>query len=140
MKIKGLGRISTGSVKRVKGKNTADKAAFGKALSADDVQSSSAMSGTAPLTSVNSLLALQEMPTSTQGRSKGLARATDLLEHLDVIRHGLLLGQISKKRLGDIVKALGAQREKNLDPGLVELINDIELRAKVELAKLEYMS
>lgn len=59
------------------------------------------------------------------------------IEHLEAIRHGLLLGQISKKRLSDIVKALAQQREKNIDPALIEIINDIELRAKVELAKLE---
>ena len=95
------------------------------------------MSGTVPITSVNSLLALQEMPTSTEGRSKGIRQVEGLLEYLEAIRHGMLLGQISKKRLNDIVKALETQRENNLDSGLIELINDIELRAKVELAKLE---
>lgn len=140
MKIKGTDRITTSNVKRTKDKNTADKTAFGKALSTDSTQASNAMSGTAPLTSVNSLLALQEMPTATDGQSKGLQRAESLLEHLEAIRHGLLLGQISKKRLNDIVKALASQREKNLDPKLIQLINDIELRAKVELAKLEFIS
>lgn len=140
MKIKGPDRITTSSVKRAKDKKTADKAAFNKALSTDSIQSSSAMSGTAPLTSVNSLLALQELPTATEGQSKGLKRVESLLDHLEAIRHGLLLGQISKKRLNDIVKALASQREKNLDPELVQLINDIELRAKVELAKLEFIS
>ena len=139
MKIKGSDRITTSGVKRVKGKNSADKAAFSSALSVEETHSSSAMSGTAPLTSVNSLLALQEMPSSTSGRSKGLQRADHLLEHLDAIRHGLLFGQISKKRLNDIVKALEVQRDKDIDPDLVELINEIELRAKVELAKLEYI-
>ncbi|MDG1708703.1 MAG: flagellar assembly protein FliX [Emcibacteraceae bacterium] len=79
------------------------------------------------------------MPSSTEGRSKGLQRAEGLIEHLEAIRHGLLLGHISRDRLARIVKALGAEREKNLDPGLIQIINDIELRAKVELAKLEYL-
>jgi len=39
--------------------------------------------------------------------------------------------------LSNIVKVLAQQREKNIDPALIEIINDIELRAKVELAKLE---
>ncbi len=137
MKIKGTDRVTTSGVKRAKGKKSADKAAFGEALSTDEVQTSGTMSGTAPLTSVNSLLSLQEMPPATDGKSKTVLRAEGLIEHLEAIRHGLLLGQISKKRLNDIVKALAAQREKNLDSGLVEIINDIELRAKVELAKLE---
>jgi hypothetical protein len=97
------------------------------------------MSGTAPLTSVNSLLALQELPTSTDGKSKGVESAEGLIEHLEAIRHGLLLGHIPRDRLSRIINALAAEREKNLDPGLVQIINDIELRAKVELAKLEYL-
>jgi len=140
MKVKGTGRVTTSRVNRTKSKSSADKAEFGKALTTDETQASSGMSGTAPITSVNSLLSLQELPSATEGRSKGLQRAEGLLEHLDAIRHGLLLGQISKKRLNDIVKALESQREKNLDPGLVQIINDIELRAKVELAKLEMLS
>ena len=95
------------------------------------------MGGTAPLTSVNSLLSLQELPTATEGKARAIQHAEGLIEHLEAIRHGLLLGQISKQRLSRIVKALEAQREKNLDPMLVQVINDIELRAKVELAKLE---
>lgn len=137
MKIKGPDRVTPGRIERTKGKKSADKAAFEKALGSDEVQSSGAMSGTAPITSVNSLLSLQEMPSATDGRSKGIQRAEGLIEHLEAIRHGLLLGQISKKRLQDIVKALEVQRDKNLDPGLVQIINDIELRAKVELAKLD---
>lgn len=137
MKIKGPDRVTPGRVERAKGKKPVDKAAFDKALGSEEVQSSGTMSGTAPITSVNNLLSLQEMPSATDGRSKGIQRAEGLIEHLEAIRHGLLLGQISKKRLLDIVKALEVQREKNLDPGLVQIINDIELRAKVELAKLE---
>lgn len=137
MKIKGTGRVTPSSIKRVKGKKSVDKAAFGDALGTEETQEAGAMSGTAPLTSVNSLLSLQEMPNATDGKSRTVERAEGLIEHLEAIRHGLLLGQISKKRLSDIVKALAQQREKNIDPALIEIINDIELRAKVELAKLE---
>ena len=98
MKVKGPGRVTTGKIKRTKATSSADKAAFGKALNTEETQASSSMSGTAPITSVNSLLSLQELPTATDGRSKGVQRAEGLLEHLEAIQHGLLLGQISKKR------------------------------------------
>lgn len=139
MKIKGPGRVTTGRVDKTKGKSSADGAAFSKALgSTDEVQEAGGMTGAAPITQVNSLLSLQEAPTSSDGRSKGLQHAEGLLDHLEAIRHGLLLGSIPRDRLARIVHALGKQREKNLDPGLVQIINDIELRAKIELAKLEY--
>lgn len=137
MKIKGSGRVTTGKVKRTQAKSSADKAAFEKALTTEETPATGAMGGTAPLTSVNSLLSLQELPTATEGKARAVQHAEGLIEHLEAIRHGLLLGQISKQRLARIVKALETQREKNLDPMLVHIINDIELRAKVELAKLE---
>lgn len=136
MKIKGPGRVSTGRIERTKGKKPVDKAAFEKALDTEEATSSGAMSGTAPITSVNSLLSLQETPTATDARSKGVERAEGLLDQLEAIRRGILLGRISTQRLQSIVKALEVQREKSQDPKLVEIINDIELRAKVELAKL----
>jgi len=137
MKIKGTGRVTPSSIKRIKSKKSVDKAAFGEALYTEETQATGVMSGTAPLTSVNSFLSLQEMPSATDGKSRTVERAEGLIEHLEAIRHGLLLGQISKKRLSNIVKVLAQQREKNIDPALIEIINDIELRAKVELAKLE---
>ena len=139
MKIKGPGRITPSRVERTKGKSSADKAAFEKALGPDEAEASSAMSGTAQLTSINSLLSLQELPTATDGKSKGVQRAEGLIEHLEAIQHGLLMGHISIGRLSKIINALAAEREKKLDPQLVQIINDIELRAKVELAKLEYL-
>lgn len=139
MEIKGPGRVSTPGVSRKKDKKSAGKAAFGKALSTEGSTSASAASGTGPLTSVNSLLALQELPSSTEGRSKGLERVNNLLEHLEAIRHGLLLGQIPKQRLQDIVRVVTTQRDRGADENLSGLLDDIELRVKVELAKLEMM-
>ncbi len=136
MKVKGPGRVTTGRFEKTKSKSKADKAAFEKSLNVEEASSASAMSGTAPITSVNSLLSLQETPTATDGRSKGIQHAQNLIDQLETIRHGLLLGQVSVHKLQNIVRILGAQREKNQDPKLIEIINDIELRAKVELAKL----
>lgn len=139
MEIKGPGRVSTPGVSRKKDKKSTDRSGFGKALSTEGSASAGAASGTGPLTSVNSLLALQELPTSTEGRSKGLARVENLLEHLEAIRHGLLLGQIPKQRLMDIVKVVSRQRDAGADEKLSGLLDDLELRVKVELAKLEMM-
>ena len=91
MKVKGPGRVTTSKIKRTKAKSSVDKAAFGKALTPEETQASGSMSGTSPITSVNSLLSLQELPTATDGKSKGVQRAEGLLEHLEAIHHGLLL-------------------------------------------------
>ncbi|MBL4803060.1 MAG: hypothetical protein JKY45_14345 [Emcibacter sp.] len=137
MEIKGPGRITTPGVSR-KGKKSG-KGGFGKVLSSDEAAAAAPPSGTSPLTSVSSLLSLQEMPTSSEGRSKGLALAEDLMAHLEVIRHGLLAGQIPQAKLRDVVAIVTREKVLSNDPALDEILDEMELRVKVELAKLEML-
>lgn len=139
MEIKGSGRVATSGVSRKSKTRGAGKAGFSKALSTDEATAAAPPSGTSPLTTVNSLLSLQELPTSSEGRSKGLAMAEDLLGHLEIIRHGLLAGQIPQNKLKEVVKVVMQERTMSKDPALDEILNDIELRVKVELAKLEML-
>ncbi|MFC7050497.1 flagellar assembly protein FliX [Emcibacter nanhaiensis] len=136
MEIKGPGKISTPGVSPKKRKKGVDKGAFDKALGTEETTSSSGVSGTAPLTAVNSLLALQEAETATEGRSRGLMRAEDLVEHLEAIQNGLLLGYIPQQKLQEISTIVSKKRDQFDDPALNDLLDDIELRVKVELAKL----
>ena len=53
---------------------------------------------------------------------------------------GLLLGEIPKSNLEELSKVLQVARENSVDSKLLELIGDIELRAKIELAKLEIIN
>ena len=47
------------------------------------------------------------------------------------------MGQIPKSNLEELSKILILARENSIDSNLLEIIEDIELRAKIELAKLE---
>jgi len=85
---------------------------------------------------VPGLLALQEVGTASDGRSRGLLRGQDLLDRLEDIRLGLLAGAIAKEDLRALSAAVGAQRAAVDDPRLNEILDEIELRAEVELAKL----
>jgi hypothetical protein len=91
----------------------------------------------APAT-VESLLAVQEAPDAASERSRGLARryGHDLLDRLEEIRLGLLAGAIPKERLAAIAQAVRQRRQKTDDPKLNAIIDEIELRCEVEIAKL----
>lgn len=139
MEIKGPGRITTPGVSRKGKKRRTGTAGFSKSLSSEDVSAAAPSSGTSPLTTVSSLLSLQEMPTASEGRSEGLATADDFLGHLEMIRHGLLAGQIPRGKLKDVVAMVSRQRSLSSDPALDDILSDMELRIKVELAKLEML-
>jgi hypothetical protein len=59
-----------------------------------------------------------------------------MLDELEQIRLGLLLGQIPQARLEQLAQMVRARREQLDDPKLIAILDDIELRAAVELAKL----
>jgi hypothetical protein len=61
-----------------------------------------------------------------------------MLDRLDEIRLGLLSGAVSKERLVELSRLARARRADVDDPRLVEVLDEIELRAEVELAKLSF--
>jgi hypothetical protein len=139
VKINGTGQVGTsGGVSRKK--NTSGTDSFGALLEPETSALSAMSSGmaAAPLASVGGLFALQETPDATQGRSKGMARAEDLLKQLEDLRRGLLVGAIPVSGLQSLAYTIRQQRAQTDDPRLNDILGEIELRAEVELAKLGY--
>ncbi|MDB5505425.1 MAG: hypothetical protein JWR75_63 [Devosia sp.] len=87
-----------------------------------------------PMQDIGSLLALQSVEDPTQPKKKAIRRARNLLDALDAVKGDMLVGQINEGRLNSILSVISQRREKS-EPGLDDLLNDIELRARVELAK-----
>jgi Class II flagellar assembly regulator len=83
------------------------------------------------------LLALQEMPDATARRRQAVARGKDMLDRLDDLRLGLLAGTMPRDRIADLARMVKAARAEVDDPRLAEVLDEIDLRAAVELAKLE---
>lgn len=94
-----------------------------------------AVQGVAP---VGGIFAVQEVETATDGRSRGLlvGYGDELLDRLEELRVDLLLGSIPKEKLVDLAHQMRQKRQNVDDPKLNEIIDEIELRAEVEIAKL----
>lgn len=87
---------------------------------------------------VNSLLSVQEVEgdaNADQQRARLIQWGENILDQLEQIRHDLLLGAIPLERLSGLAQALRDRKANISDPDLLTLINDIELRAKVEIEK-----
>ncbi len=89
------------------------------------------------IAAVDVLLAAQQGDGDAPNGRRGAQRATSILDRLNDIRLGLLAGVIPESGLRQLIGALRHQQEMVADPGLQSLIVEIELRARVELAKLE---
>ena len=138
MEIRGPGRVEAAGVRRVaKGAGGSDSTFSVPPSSGDSRPQAVAAPG--PLTALDSILALQGMDDSTDGRSRGLAHGEQLLDMLDQVRDGLLAGGIPRSTLNRLAVAVGRRHETFADPRLQGVLDEIELRAHVELAKLEMM-
>lgn len=133
----GTGPIQSSTVRRT-GKSGSSGGTF-SAQAAGEEPTATATQSSAPLAPIDSLLALQEVPDATVGRRRAVRRANDLLDRLNEIRDGFLTGSIPRDRLERLGDQLRMQRERVKDPNLASLIDEIELRCAVELAKLDQL-
>jgi hypothetical protein len=85
---------------------------------------------------VDGILAIQEVSDATDGRSRGIKHGHDLLDRLDELRHDMLTGMFHHDRLIALRREIKEQRVTVEDPRLMAILDDIDLRASVELAKL----
>lgn len=99
--------------------------------------STPSVSGLGPVTAVDALLAAQESGGhGSRQRSRGYRTAEEMLDLLQQVQKGLLKGQISVTDLRRLKTLASEKRTWENDPKLAQILNDIELRAAVELAKL----
>lgn len=87
-----------------------------------------------PATGIAGLLALQAAEDPTLKRKKQVRRGIALLDTLEGIKADLLVGQVGEGRLNQLMALITQARERG-EPELDALLDDIELRARVELAK-----
>lgn len=90
---------------------------------------------TASIANLGALLALQDVDDALNGRRRTAERGVDLLDSLEEIQLGLLSGRLSSAqvtRIAQKVRNLGRAGDESLD----SILSDIDMRARVELAKL----
>ena len=127
------------SAKKKEARRSADDGGFSDLLreTAESGEAPKAASA-GPVGMIEGLLSAQEVPAADpDGKRKRLRQhGEQILEQLEELRHGLLLGEVSKDRLLDLAKLVRSKREQADDPRLAEALDEIELRAQVEIAKL----
>lgn len=91
----------------------------------------------AGVSSVQALIALQEMGGPLERRKKAMDRGTRILDVLDQIKVALLDGELNSGALDRLSRAIREERSQTDEPALEDLLNEIETRAAVEQAKLQ---
>ena len=136
MKIDGSSFTASTPLRR-KGK-TQGSAAFGDALTAGGATARAPEGGRAAgVAGAGALLDLQEVPGGTgDAEERGRQRGERLLQRLEELRDSLLMGRMAPDTVRRLADEVDQARGEIDDPGLTEILDEIDLRAQVELAKL----
>jgi len=135
MKITGTGPLRSSPARRKDAASSATSGSFAAEL--NHGSRPQGVSGAGPAETLEALLSVQEVADSTQSSSRAKRHAEDLLDGLEEVRNALLDGALPRQRLDELVRLVRMRRERVLDPRLADVLDEIELRCRVELAKLE---
>ncbi len=124
---------SSTPVRRTSKANRTSESNFSEHL--DETEGALAAQGANPLGVVTNVLDIQEVDDALERAARGKVRAEDLLDKLDDIRMDLLTGGLSKTKLLRLSQMVNSRRPEIEDPKLNEILDEIDLRAQVELAK-----
>ena len=138
MKVEGPGKTQGPAKTKKKDKAAAADGSF-EAFIASGPKEAAATQGTQSIAAVDALLAVQgaEDPTARAARRRMRERAEDILKGLDELRMAMLQGNMTVGHMVDIADVVASHREKIDDPALTTLMDEIDLRAQVELAKMQ---
>lgn len=121
---------------RVGAPGGASRPAHGFSIVVDnEASTSSAMQESAAIGGVGALIALQAVDDPLNSRRRAVQGGRDILDALDRIKIALLEGRIPDDRL-ERLAAIVSQQMSSGDERLDGLLAEIDLRARVELAKL----
>lgn len=137
MKVQGPGRTTGPSKVTKKGGASDQDESFGEFV-AGGAAETRATTTTQSIAKVDALLAVQatEDPTARAAKQRAKLRSNTILGELEKLRMAMLNGSLTIGHMIDIADVVASHREKIADPALTAIMDEIDLRAQVELAKM----
>lgn len=123
--------------KRRIGAASADSVNFSEILDAASATQTQDVAAAAPPATPVAVLSVQEYTPERASPARAVAHGQRMLSSLDRLQHALLEGTLNPQSLGEIRHQVEEEKLQTNDPVLQEILDEIELRAAVELAKME---
>ncbi|MFA4940550.1 flagellar assembly protein FliX [Brevundimonas sp.] len=135
MKVVGPNGVSTPASTRAT--RSASGFSLGQAPAAASPSAATASAATGGVSDVSALMALQGIEGPLEKRRRAIRRGGGLLDRLEELKLALLTGDADETSLDQLARTLREERTDDGDEGLSALLDQIDLRASVELAKAE---
>ncbi|MRL69056.1 flagellar assembly protein FliX [Brevundimonas sp. SPF441] len=135
MKVVGPNGVSTPASTRPA--RSASGFSLGQTAATPAPAAPTASAATGGVSDVSALMALQGVEGPMEKRRRAIRRGSGLLDRLDEIKLALLNGDADEGALDRLARSLREERAADDDKDLGALLDQIDLRASVELAKAE---
>ena len=135
MKVVGPNGVSTPASTRTT--RSASGFSLGQAPAAASPSAATASAATGGVSDVSALMALQGIEGPLEKRRRAIRRGGGLLDRLEELKLALLTGDADETSLDQLARTLREERTDDGDEELSALLDQIDLRASVELAKAE---
>lgn len=140
MEIKGPNRTGRAGPAKKTGKagKAPDGAFIDMVSDGGATQETGGAAATQSIARMDALLAVQgvEDPTERAARGRMHKRSSDLLDELEKVRMAMLTGDLTVGHMINVADVVASHREKIQDPELTAILDEIDLRAQVEIAKM----
>jgi len=100
----------------------------------------SSLRGPVALANADTIMAVQMVDDADQRKRKTVDRGNEMLDLLDDLKVGLLAGHLAEQKLEKLKRAVTQKHLISGDRYLEDLMKQIDLRARVELAKMAKIS
>ena len=87
------------------------------------------------ISTLDALIALQGVEDPTERKKRAVAKGRNALDVLDKLKVSLLDGSVDQSTLARLKVAAEGLTDESGDPGLDQVLGEIDLRVAVELAK-----
>ncbi len=136
MRIDRTSAQSTPGVRRSKDAGGSAPGEFDRSLQQAEGESSTGVAGGGAVDAAGALLALQEVPDAVAQRSKARQQGQRVLDRLEQLRFDLLEGRVPAETIERLSQEVDNAQARTDDPQLNDVLDEIRVRAHVELAKL----
>lgn len=137
MKVSGPSGSTPAQSSRASGTGKGAGFSVSGATSAAPAARAAATSAAAGVAGVSALMALQGVDDPLERRRRSIRRGRGLLDRLEELKLAMLSGETGQGALEGLTRSLAEAREDSSEPELDALLEQIDLRAQVELAKAE---
>ena len=136
MKITSSGPTAgPGQRRRIAGRGDSSEGAFAEQVGARPALASG-LTPAMPLAALGGVLAVQEVLDPAAERRRATRHGDSVLDELQALQIGLIEGWVQEGALRRVAGLLERLRPATADPELAAVLDEIELRAAVELAKV----